>query len=198
MKVWVPEKNLRSFRTVLCMGTWETEIFHVTDQLGIIWDESFFFPPLQLVPIPPSGWQLTVHGIFLIHELIPEPASEQNLTLGSASRHITLFLYPDQFSQRSRHSRTQIWIQHYDRHRSGWNKLSWGLDPPRLGVELASCSWCGCGIYPHWQSLHPPDWISSIPSLLLVENLQHAHCLPLFCSETPSGWKNEARKSLLN
>lgn len=164
MKVWVPEKNLSSFRTVRCMGTWETEAFHVMDQLEIIWEESFFsLKMVCLVPTAPSGWQLTVHGIFFIHELIPEAASEQNLTLGTASRHITAFFHPLQFSQHSHHSCTQIWIQHYDRHRSGWNKPSWGLDPPRLGVKLTSCSWWGYGIFRHWQSLRPSVLINSLP-----------------------------------
>lgn len=116
-----------------------------------------------LVPTAPSGWQLTVHGIFFIHELIPEAASEQNLTLGTASRHITAFFHPLQFSQHSHHSCTQIWIQYYDRHRSGWNKPSWGLDSPWLGVKLTSCSWWGCGIFRHWQSLRPSVLINSLP-----------------------------------
>lgn len=42
MKAWVPEKNLSSFRAVLCKGTWETDVMHVIDQLGVTSEKSFF------------------------------------------------------------------------------------------------------------------------------------------------------------
>ena len=153
----------------------------------------FSLKSVCLVPTAPSGWQLIVHGIFFIHELIPETASEQYLTLGTASRHITVFFHPLQFSQRSHHSRTQ----HCNRHRSGWNKPSWGLDPLLLGVKLANCRWWGHGIFLPLTVImlisldqFPP------PSFCFFENLHHPHWL--VCSETLSLWKHEARNSLFN
>lgn len=123
-----------------------------------------FFPwkSVGLAPqLPEAGSWL--RGIFQIHEQIPETASEQNLTLGTAWRHITAFFHTLRFSQHSHHSCTQVWIQHYDRHRSGWNKPDWGPDPARLQVKLAICGWKGCATFRHWQSWGPSGWINSPP-----------------------------------